>query len=121
MNSPPIKVYDDLVDETLVNEVINITRRIGFRYGWKSNNQVSFSHWNVPLSKTGTSSDNRKDIRGELPAPVLKLWEAFQPTLLPNTPVLIRTYSNGYTYGNDGYIHQDSQAPEDMSAIIPQM
>jgi 2OG-Fe(II) oxygenase superfamily len=114
----PINVYDDLVDETLVNEVINVTRRIGFRYGWKSNNQVSFSHWNVALSRTGTSSNNRKDIRSELPPPVLKLWESFQPTLLPNTPVLIRTYSNGYTYGNDGYIHQDSQAPEDMSAII---
>jgi hypothetical protein len=118
MDLPKIEVYDDLVDESLINEVINITRRIGFRYGWKSNNQVSFSHWNVALSRTGTSSNNRNDIRGELPPPVLKLWESFQPTLLPNTPVLIRTYSNGYTYGNDGYIHQDSQAPEDMSAII---
>jgi hypothetical protein len=46
---PKIEVFDDLVDETLVNEVINVTRRIGFRYGWKSNNQVSFSHWNVAL------------------------------------------------------------------------
>ncbi len=118
MKHSPIEVIDDLVDETLVNEVINITRRIGFRYGWQSNKQVSFSHWNVALSRTGTSSDNRKDIRSELPPPVLKLWESFQPTLLPNTPVLIRTYSNGYTYGNDGYIHQDSQAPDDMSAII---
>ncbi len=118
MNSSAIEVYDDLVDETLVNEVLNLIRRFGFRYGWKSNNQVSFSHWNVALSRTGTNSNNRNDIRSELPAPVLKLWESFQPTLLPNTPVLIRTYSNGYTYGNDGYIHQDSQAPEDMSAII---
>src|SRR5665213_751457 len=113
-----IRVYDDLIDEALINEILNIVRRFGFRYGWKSNNQVSFSHWNVPLSRTGTSSNNRKDIRAELPPPVLKLWESFQPSLMPNSPVLIRTYSNGYTYGNDGYIHQDSQAPDDMSAII---
>ncbi len=118
MDVSKIDVYDDLLDEALINEVLNIVRRYGFRYGWKSNNQVTFSHWNVALSRTGTNSGNRKDIRGELPAPVLKLWESFQPALLPNTPVLIRTYSNGYTYGNDGYIHQDSQAPEDMSAII---
>ncbi|MDP4200190.1 MAG: 2OG-Fe(II) oxygenase family protein [Bacteroidota bacterium] len=113
-----IDVYDDLIDESLIVEALNVIRRYGFRYGWKSNNQVSFSHWNLPLSRTGTNSANRKDIRGELPPPVLKLWESFQPSRLPNTPVLIRTCSNGYTYGNDGYIHQDSQAPEDMSAII---
>jgi hypothetical protein len=43
METSQIQVYDDLVDEALVNEVINISRRIGFRYGWKSNNQVTFS------------------------------------------------------------------------------
>lgn len=118
VNQELIEVYDDIVDESLINEVLELIRRFGFRYGWKSNNQVSFSHWNVALSRTGTNSNNRKDIRAELPAPVLKIWESFQTQLLPNTPVLIRTYSNGYTYGNDGYIHQDSQDPEDMTAIL---
>ncbi len=113
-----IELYDDFVEEGLINEVLNIIQSFGFHYGWKSADNVAFSHWNVPLSRTGTHSSNRKDIRNELSRPVLKLWESFQPTLLPNTPVLIRTYSNGYTYGNDGYIHQDSQAPEDMTAIL---
>ena len=40
--APKIKVYDDLIDEALVNDALNIIRRYGFRYGWKSNNEVSF-------------------------------------------------------------------------------
>ena len=97
---------------------MNFIHARGYRYGWHSSNQVTFGHWNLPLSATGTKSDNRKDIRSELPECILRLWESFQPMLLPNAPVLIRAYSNGYTYGNEGYVHQDSQIPEDMTAII---
>ncbi len=118
MEQDAIEVYDDLVGENLINDALAVISRIGFRYGWRSSNQVSFSHWNVALSRTGTNSGNRKDIRKELPPVILNIWESFQPTLIPKTPVLIRTYSNGYTYGNDGYIHQDSQDPEDMTAIL---
>ncbi len=96
--SSPIEVYDDFIAESLVVEAIESIRGHGFHYGWKSADKVAFSHWNIALSKTGTHSSDRKDIRNELSLPVLKLWESFQPELLPNTSVLIRTYSNGYTY-----------------------
>jgi hypothetical protein len=113
-----IAVYDDFIEEPLLEGVVGIIRQQGFRYGWKSNKQVIFSHWNLGFTPTGTDSRNQKDIRSELPEPVLKLWESFQPIVLPGHPVLIRAYSNAYTYGNDGYIHQDSNSAEEITAII---
>jgi SM-20-related protein len=113
-----IAVYDDFIDEPFLEEAISFIRERGFRYGWKSNKQVIFSHWNLGFSQMGANSQNRQDIRSELPEAVLKLWESFQPLVLPDHPVLIRAYSNAYTYGNDGYIHKDSDATNEMTAII---
>ncbi len=82
-----IAVYDDFINEILIDEVVGVIRQSGFRYGWKSNKQVIFSHWNLGFSQTGADSRNRKDIRSELPEAVLKLWESFQPHALPDHPV----------------------------------
>ena len=68
MTLEAIKVYDDHVEEALINEAIQIIHRVGFRYGWKSSNNIPFSHWNAALSRTGTNSSElaicfRKGIR----------------------------------------------------------
>ncbi len=113
-----ISVFDDAIEATLLDSAIALTKRHGFQYGWHSNKNVVFSHWNLNFSRAGSGSKNRMDIRPELPEPILKLWESFQPQVLPKNPVLVRAYCNAYTYGCDGYVHKDSDAPEDLTAIV---
>ncbi len=112
------RIFDKAVNEKLLLEVESLLQLSGFKYGWHSNREFTFSHWDHAFSSLVAASKNRAYVRHELPSPVLKLWESFQPNVLPEHPVLIRCYANGYTFGNDGYIHQDSNAAEDMTAIV---
>lgn len=113
-----IKIYDELLTDEMLHDVIELITSKGFHYGWKSSKNVSFSHWNLGLSKTGQASGNRKDITQELPDCVKTLWNQIQPIILKEHPILLRAYCNAYTYGTDGYIHQDSKFEEDMTLII---
>ncbi len=117
-NVAAIQVFDDLIAPDAIEAVRNLTQRRGYLYGWHSNKNVVFSHWNTNFSRTGQNSRNRLDIRAELPSTVIKIWESFQPKVLPENPVLVRAYCNAYTYGCDGYIHSDSDVTEDITAIM---
>jgi SM-20-related protein len=112
------QVYDELIDPDLLEPVETIIRNRGFRYGWHSSKNIIYSHWNMGFSATGNPSKNRKDIRSEVPKVLLELWQSIQPIVCPNSPVLIRAYCNAYTYGNDGYVHKDSDFENDMTIII---
>lgn len=81
----------------------------GMRYGWKANGNIAFDqgHWNRRILNDFKGWDYD---HGAMPMinhhPEVKfLWENIQQILGPRT--LVRAYCNGYTYGTDGYIHQD--------------
>lgn len=113
-----IRIYDNLVTEKMLRDVLAIIDQRGFQYGWRSNKDIPLGHWNLAFSKTGTSAHNRKDIIDELPPAVRTLWEQIQPKVFRSTPVLLRAYCNAHTYGTEGYIHKDSGFSDDCTAII---
>ena len=113
-----IKVYDELIGEDMLEDLLNLVKTNGFRYGWKSNKNMSFSHWNLGFSKTGVSSKNRDQIKEELPPAVLRIWEHIQPVVMKKNPILLRAYCNAHTYGTEGYIHTDSDYENDLTAVI---
>jgi SM-20-related protein len=113
-----IKIYDDVIEDYLLHNILEVINVMGFNYGWKSNKGLSYSHWNLPFSTGGKPSSNRDDVREELPNVVRELWDRIQPVILEETPVLIRAYCNAYTYGTDGYAHTDSKFENDVTAII---
>jgi SM-20-related protein len=113
-----VRIYDGLITESMLREVIDIVDSKGFRYGWQSNNNIPLCHWNLAFSKTGKSVENRDDISEELPPALRRLWERIQPKLLRSNPVLMRAYCNAHTYGTEGYVHKDSKFRDDLTAII---
>jgi SM-20-related protein len=118
MDQSEIQIYDGLLPDEMLQEVLDLVRGKGFQYGWKSNKQLTFSHWNLGFSETGVNSKNREDITDELPDPIRRIWEQIQPMTMPENPVLLRAYCNAHTYGTEGYIHRDSEIDGDLTAII---
>ena len=102
----------------MIEGVLALIREKGFRYGWQSNGDIPFGHWNLALSGTGVDLHNRKDITTEIPSPIKKIWDKIQPGVFGKNMVLIRAYCNAHTYGTEGYVHKDSNISEDLTAVI---
>jgi SM-20-related protein len=110
-----IKSYDNQIPEDLMAECIVEVERRGWQYGWRSNRDMGFGHWNVVLSD---SKIERDDIYHEVAPCIQRLWDYIQPRFMPTTPTLVRAYANAHTYGIEGYIHRDSKFMEDQTAVI---
>lgn len=110
-----IRCYDDAIPEEILGAAIAEVERHGWQYGWRSNKNIGFGHWNIVLSD---SKVEREEVYHEVAEPIRALWDYIQPRYLPTTPTLVRAYANAHTYGVEGYIHRDSKFPEDQTAVI---
>lgn len=97
------------------NEITEVRKKyvehFGLRYGWGSNKNLPFDqgHWNRPILKRSNwfpldMSDHPNFIVGDPEASAI--WDAINNQLGGGRAV-VRAYINGYTYGTDGYVHQD--------------
>jgi SM-20-related protein len=117
----PVRVIDEFLDRDLYARLSRFVAAQNFIYGALSNSKEDpHGHWAKSFSEE--SKYNLADVSeclagcGEdsgLPA----FWHRLQSELGGN-PVLIRAYANGYTYGTDGYYHQDSDRPTDRTALL---
>lgn len=98
--SPLIRVHDYSVPPILVDDILTTIRSRGFTYGWRSHPDNGFSHWNMVFA--GAAMNNRVDVEHEIPDVPLLVWRHIQPRYMPETPVLMRCYSNAHTYGVEG-------------------
>jgi len=105
-----------MIDSTVFQidgEIANIIKKkyvnTGLSYGWKANVDRSYDqgHWNkliLPNSKrfpcdynNTPALSNHREIK--------TVWELLQKNI--GDRGLYRCYINGYTFGTDGYAHQD--------------
>jgi hypothetical protein len=96
-------------DLTLVNRVRTKYVDTGLKYGWKSTNNKDYDqgHWNKVLipNSTRIPCDHNKTPYLNRHPEVKKIWDIIQGVIGPRG--LYRSYINGYTYGTEGYAHQD--------------
>jgi SM-20-related protein len=94
-------------------ELINTVRKkyvnTGLTYGWRSNNNKSYDqgHWNKLLITNSTRipcDHNETPYLNNYPE-VNKIWQIIQSVI--GSRGFYRTYINGYTFGTEGYAHQD--------------
>jgi SM-20-related protein len=110
MNSVNSAVFDLEGDDLkLVDNVRKKYVDTGLIYGWKSNHNRSydFGHWNKLIlsnSRRYPCDHNRTTFLNRHPE-IQGIWEIIQSTIGPRG--FYRTYINGYTFGTDGYSHQD--------------
>jgi len=113
MNS--ISQIKQVFPEELLKKVKAQIDAVPWKYGWASNRNIEFTHWNYDFGKAG--SDNGLDISHRLPPTIKEAWDFIQATHIgPQT--LLRCYTNSHTFGVEGYPHTDSRRPDDYTIVV---
>jgi hypothetical protein len=93
----------------LVNRIRRKYVDSGLSYGWKANNSKSYDqgHWNkqILINSSKYFCDHSKTSMLDSHNEVKTLWNFLQEKLKCKS--LSKIYINGYTFGTDGYAHQD--------------
>jgi SM-20-related protein len=85
-------------------------------YGWPSNKDIPFGHWNVNF--THTTKHNPTDVSVRLPKQLVPIWEQVNNSFFNGQARLVRCYANRHTHGTEGYIHTDSDRSEDQTCVV---
>lgn len=90
--------------------------KANWSYGWPSNKDVPYGHWNTDF--THTTKHNPTDVSVRLPIQLVPIWDALNKTFYNQQAKLVRCYANRHTHGTEGYIHTDSDRSEDQTCVI---
>jgi hypothetical protein len=110
-----IKQIKQCLPVELIDIVEEYVRNSDWKYGWRSNKTVGFSHWNQDFGRGGT--ENTLDISGNLSEPLVTVWNHLRTQHFPNS-ILIRCYANAHTFGVEGYPHTDSSRDQDSTVVL---
>ena len=109
-----IVVTDDLFDAGDLEACSAWLSNANWSYGWKSNMDIGYGHWNTDITRTGVN--NNIDVSDRLPAVFQPVWSKLKEQY-PDA-VLTRCYANQHTFGTEGYIHTDTERKEDHTCVI---
>jgi SM-20-related protein len=119
--SENIIVLDDFLPRHTYDTLAQMISTEPLAYGSRSNFKTDpHGHWSRDFVSAGPH--NLADVADLLAADqtiaaVHTAWRFLRDTRLPDS-ALIRCYLNGYTYGTDGYLHADSQRPDEHTTIL---
>lgn len=97
---------------TLVQEQIT---NAPWRYGWGSNKNIEFTHWNHSFVRAG--AQNGLDMAHELNPVMQRAWQHVQEHIT-GPAALLRCYTNTHTFGVEGYPHTDSKRQHDRTLVV---
>ena len=113
MNS--IRQIDNLFPKDLADKLEAYVANSPFKYGWPSNKNVGYAHWNYSIVKGGAL--NGLEVADQLPPLLAEAWEHLQKQYL-GEQTLIRCYTNAHTFGIEGYPHTDSIREHDHTVVM---
>jgi SM-20-related protein len=109
-------IIDDVFDAPTWSEVLRYVSAQPMKYGAKSNSATDpHGHWS--WKPVYDEQQNLANIALMLPSELRSIWARVEPKV-PGPSVVIRSYANGYTYGTDGYTHQDSTRGDEHTIIL---
>jgi len=110
-----IRLIDNFINQEQLTQINEYVDEKGYSYGWKSNMNKEYKHWNLHIGGSKSYRDEiiveQKDIQNPL---IWNIWERINV----HGNKLIRIYSNAYTYGTEGAIHKDSDNPNSKTHMI---
>lgn len=112
----PVRTYDNLLEADLVHALCEEIKQTGLKYGWNSNSDVEYGHWNTFFA--GKSKKNRTPVDDQLTGTVRLVAEEIKRLALPHGSQIIRCYCNAYTFGTEGYPHTDSKIDSDITVVL---
>ena len=105
----------DVIPQDLLGPVQDHIKDSGWTYGWHSNRELGYAHWNIDFAQADSS--NGLDVSHSLPTSLAMVWQHLQQNHFPNT-ILQRCYTNSHTYGVEGYPHADSSRSGERTLVI---
>jgi len=109
-----IKIEQVFPDD-LLKQVSSVIDNVPWKYGWNSNKNIEFTHWNHSFAKAGAI--NTLDVSDQLSGPILAAWQHIQDKYI-GPQALLRCYTNSHTFGVEGYPHTDSRRDADKTIVI---
>jgi hypothetical protein len=111
-----IQVQDNIIDDRKLQACQYFLEKAPWSYGWPSNKDMPYGHWNVDIAKT--PKHNSADVSVKLPPVVLEIWKDVNKAFFLDKATLVRCYANRHTFGTEGYIHTDSDRVEDQTCVV---
>lgn len=111
-----IQIKENIISKDKLRLCKNWLEGAKWRFGWLSNSNVPFGHWNADISKT--APNNPTDIANKLPKEFKDIWDELNKDIFNGQGKLTRCYANRHTFGTEGYIHTDSDRKEDHTVVI---
>jgi hypothetical protein len=108
------KVTPVFTDE-LLKDVQTVIDTVPWKYGWASNRNIEFTHWNHDFA--GAGPINGLDVADKLTGTLKQAWSHIQDRIT-GPQALLRCYTNAHTFGVEGYPHIDSRRAEDKTIVI---
>lgn len=116
-----VQVYDDLVPETLQRDLSYMLARPIWKYGKRSNTQNDrFPFWCAHFA--GGDSKSRESCEEALKQNAsgqafYRLWLLLKEGPLKGH-IPLRAYANAHTYGVEGYMHRDTDDPDNYFTTL---
>jgi SM-20-related protein len=111
-----IKILDNVISKSTLGQCNVWLEKANWTYGWHSDPNVPYGHWNVDITKT--TMHNPTDVTKKLPKEFKDVWDKLNVEYFKGQGLLTRCYANRHTFGTEGYIHTDSQRKEDHTVIV---
>lgn len=101
------------LDGELANVILAAVESGKWSYGWHSNRDVGYPHWNYSVVKT-----HEKNVTPiSIPSPYKHAWDMMKHAL-PHHAYPIRCYANLHTFGTEGYPHTDSVRNTETTLVL---
>lgn len=111
-----ISVKDNVLDKSQLDNILYFINKANWSYGWPSNKDMPYGHWNVDFTKSTKS--NPTDVTPRLPPVIMPLWLEVNKVFFGGQARLTRCYANRHTFGTEGYIHTDTEREEDQTCVV---
>ena len=110
-----IRQIKQVFPEQLAEAVYSFVEGAPYKYGWPSNKNLGYSHWNYTI--TPGDAHNGLEIAHGLPPLIATAWSHIQEYFV-GEQTLIRCYTNAHTFGVEGYPHTDSDREHDKTIVV---
>jgi SM-20-related protein len=111
-----ISVKEGIIPKKKLDACKYMLDKAAWSYGWPSNKDMPYGHWNVDITKT--PKYNSVDVSDRLPNVVMDIWKIVNNAFFQDKAVLTRCYANRHTFGTEGYIHTDTDRVEDQTCVV---
>lgn len=111
-----ITTKDKILPERELQAALYFINKANWTYGWPSNTDMPYGHWNVDFTKTG--KNNPTDVAAKLPPVLNPIWKQVNAEFFNGQAKLTRCYANRHTFGTEGYIHTDTEREEDHTCVV---